>query len=172
MVSWCSVALAQSSLPECEGADYNKRTNCHGTMTWSDGGKYVGEFKNRKLHGQGTHTRPDGYKYVGEFKNNQRHGQGTATYADGRIEKGNWKKGKIVRSKKEKAEAREDENIAKAQNVCRKVGLTPGTDKFIDCTIKMLTTTGGKQTVIVGQQRTLKTIYPLHCRQMGGMSDC
>jgi hypothetical protein len=34
----------------------------------------------------------------------------------------------------------------------------------------MLTTTGGKQTVTVGNRRT--SIYPLHCRQMGGASNC
>ena len=70
-----------------------------------------------------------------------------------------------------KAEAREDKKIAKAQNVCRKIGFTPGTDKFIDCTLKMLTTTGGSQTVVVGQ-RNRGFIYPLHCRQMGGASNC
>jgi len=64
----------------------------------------------------------------------------------------------------------EDKKIAKAKNVCRKIGFTPDTDKFLDCTVKMLTTTGGKQTVIVGNRRT--SIYPLHCRQMGGASAC
>ena len=66
---------------------------------------------------------------------------------------------------------REDQKIAKAKNVCRKIGFTPDTDKFLDCTLKMLTTTGGKQTVIVGNQQR-RSIYPLHCRQMGGMSNC
>ena len=37
--------------------------------TWSDGSKYVGEFKDRKKHGQGTETFPDGRKYEGEYKN-------------------------------------------------------------------------------------------------------
>ena len=38
-----------------------------GTYTWSDGGKYVGEFKNGKKHGQGTFTSPDGYSYTGRW---------------------------------------------------------------------------------------------------------
>ena len=40
----------------------------HGTKTYPDGRKYVGEFKNGLLNGQGTYTNPDGRKFVGEFK--------------------------------------------------------------------------------------------------------
>ena len=64
-----------------------------------------------------------------------------------------------------------DKNIAKARNICEKIGATPGTDKFIDCTIKMMSTSSGQQTVIVGQRKRT-SIYPLHCRQMGGASNC
>ena len=67
--------------------------------------------------------------------------------------------------------SREDRMIAKARDVCKKIGVTPGTDKFIDCTIKMMSTSSGQQTVIVGQRKRT-SIYPLHCRQMGGMSNC
>ena len=35
--------------------------------------------------------------YVGEWKNGGRHGQGTATYIDEIIEKGIWKKGKLIK---------------------------------------------------------------------------
>ncbi len=70
------------------------------------------------------------------------------------------------------APSREDVNIAKAKNVCRKLGVTPGTDRFTDCTIKMMSTSSGQQSIIVGQQRQIQTVYPLHCRQMGGMSNC
>jgi len=195
MLFWCNTSFA---LPECEG-DYTKWTNCsytfengnkyvgewkkgklhgQGTHIWANGNKYVGEYKNDKMHGYGTFTSPPGHKYVGKWKNGHKHGQGTFTFADGRVEKGIWKKGKRVRSTKEiataKAEAKEDEGIVKAQSVCKKVGFTPGTEKFADCTIKMLTeakSKGGSQTVIVGQRRS-GNIYPLHCRQMGGMSDC
>ena len=62
---------------------------------------------------------------------------------------------------------REDINIATAQNTCRKVGYSEGTEAFADCTIKILTqaTQQGSQTVIVGQRR----IFPrfLNCRDIG-----
>ena len=67
--------------------------------------------------------------------------------------------------------SKEDKMIVKAQNLCKKIGVTPGTDKFIDCTIKMMSTSTGQQTVIVGQRKRT-SIYPLHCRQMGGASNC
>jgi len=67
--------------------------------------------------------------------------------------------------------SREDRMITKARNICRKIGVTPGTDKFTDCTIKMMSTSTGQQTVIVGAGQR-RSIYPLHCRQMGGMSNC
>ena len=51
-----------------------------------------------------------------------------------------------------------DQQIAAAKSVCTKVGLTPGTDRFIDCTIKMLSTSTGQQSIIIGQQRQIQTI--------------
>ena len=45
-----------------------KRTG-QGTHTWSNGNKYIGEWKDGKRTGQGTLTFPDGTKYVGEWKN-------------------------------------------------------------------------------------------------------
>ena len=57
--------------------------NGQGTLTYSDGLKYVGEFKDGVYHGQGTLTHSDGSKYVGEFKKGFRHGQGTFTTPDG-----------------------------------------------------------------------------------------
>jgi hypothetical protein len=37
----------------------------HGTMTWANGNKYVGAWKNHKRDGQGTMTCSNGNKYVG-----------------------------------------------------------------------------------------------------------
>ena len=53
--------------------------NGQGTYTWTDGGKYVGQFKDGKKNGQGTYTWAGGAKYIGQFKNGKMHGQGTKT---------------------------------------------------------------------------------------------
>ena len=69
-----------------------------GSLTYPDGGKYEGEFKDSKEHGQGTYTfgkgKWEGDKYVGEFKDGMYHGQGTYTWSDGRKYVGEWKYGK------------------------------------------------------------------------------
>ena len=54
-----------------------------GTYTWSNGNKYVGEFKNGMLHGLGTYTWSNGNKYVGQFKNDKMHGSATYKYTEG-----------------------------------------------------------------------------------------
>ena len=37
----------------------------YGTKTYSDGSKYVGEYKDNKMHGKGTITSYDGQKMKG-----------------------------------------------------------------------------------------------------------
>jgi tetratricopeptide (TPR) repeat protein len=64
------------SLPPCSGNDSSTWTNCFGTLTYPDGSKYVGGWK-------------DGYK----------HGQGTYTFADGRVWIGLWSDGGFVSGK-------------------------------------------------------------------------
>ena len=68
---WCNVGFA-----ECIKGDCN---NGYGTFTWTDGAKYVGEFK-------------DGLQ----------HGQGTFTYSDGSVVKGIWENSKLVELKKQR----------------------------------------------------------------------
>ena len=82
------------ALPPCPGSyDNNTWTNCQGTATYADGGKYVGEYKDDKRHGQGTATLAHGRKYVGEFKTGEKHGAGTVTWANGGKYVGEWKDG-------------------------------------------------------------------------------
>ena len=80
LFGWGSV-FAQSNLPDCLGSA--TWGNCSGTFTYSNGDRYVGEYKNRQRNGQGTLTLSSGSKYVGNWKDNKRNGQGTETGADG-----------------------------------------------------------------------------------------
>ena len=73
--------------------------NGQGTLTWTDGTKYEGEFKDDLANGQGTITWTNGATYVGEFKDNKRNGQGTLTFKDGDKKVGEWKDGKSVDGK-------------------------------------------------------------------------
>ena len=70
-------------------------TNGHGTMTWANGDKYVGEFKDEKFNGQGIYTFANGDEYVGEFKDHKANGQGTHTLSNGSIKRGIWKNNQI-----------------------------------------------------------------------------
>ena len=81
-----------NALPQCSNSSY--RHNCEDTLTYADGGKYVGAFKDDKPNGQGIYTFGNGAKYVGAFKDGKRNGQGTATYADGNKYVGAYKDGK------------------------------------------------------------------------------
>ena len=58
-------------------------------------------------------------------------------------------------------ESKEDYKIQIAQNTCKKVGYTSGTQAFADCTIKMIAKVGSQQqgqTIIIGQQRILPKV--------------
>ena len=50
--------------------------NGRGTMIFSDGTKYIGQFKDGKWHGQETLIFHGGEKYAGEFKDGMQRGQG------------------------------------------------------------------------------------------------
>jgi hypothetical protein len=60
--------------------------NGQGTITWANGDKYEGEWKDGNTHGKGTFTWADGDKYVGEYKDGMKHGKGTFTT----MKKGLW----------------------------------------------------------------------------------
>ena len=64
-----------------------------GTFTWPDGEKYEGSWSNGERNGQGTYTYASGNKYVGEYKDGKLNGQGTFTWADGDEYVGRWKDG-------------------------------------------------------------------------------
>ena len=65
----------------------------HGTWTFLNGSKYVGEFRDNEVNGPGTWTYPDGQVYAGEWKDGTYHGHGTRTDPDGARYTGEWKNG-------------------------------------------------------------------------------
>ena len=52
---FCS-AMAQSSLPTCQGWWGRTWTDCYGTYIFGNGNKYVGEYKGGRRNGGGTFT--------------------------------------------------------------------------------------------------------------------
>jgi hypothetical protein len=85
---------AASDLPDCPSDTNVRWHNCFGTITLSDGGKYVGEWRDNEKTGQGTMTWLNGDKYIGEFKDDKRTGQGTYTWPDGGKYVGEFEDGK------------------------------------------------------------------------------
>ena len=86
-------SVTNSTLQTCPSS--GNLHNCHGTYTWDNGDKYVGEFKDNKYHGKGSYTFADGENYAGEYKNGKRHGQGNNTYGNGDKYVGEYKDSKI-----------------------------------------------------------------------------
>jgi hypothetical protein len=74
-----------------EGVWTNGKLNGKGTLTSSNGDKYVGEYKDGKKDGKGTETYSNGNKYVGEYRNGTMHGQGTFTFSTGSKYEGEFK---------------------------------------------------------------------------------
>ena len=66
-----SLASTAFSLPNCPSDPNLRYDNCFGTFFFSDGGKYVGEWKDDKKHGQGTYTFADGKKETGYFMDDE-----------------------------------------------------------------------------------------------------
>lgn len=50
----------------------------HGAMTYANGDKYVGEWKNDRFDGHGTYIYADGSQDVGEWKNGKNVGKNDA----------------------------------------------------------------------------------------------
>ena len=87
-------SYAQSSLPPCPTtAPVEQWTNCSGTLTFPNGGIYIGEFQDGKRHGIGTRTNPDGTGYVGEYRNGTADGKGTLTTSAGTKYVGDFRAG-------------------------------------------------------------------------------
>ena len=70
----------------------------HGTLTFappensphSDGGEYVGDWKNDMMDGGGTRRYPNGDVYMGQYREGVRNGEGRFYYANGDLYWGQW----------------------------------------------------------------------------------
>tara|TARA_Y100000814_G_C12344828_1_gene405372 strand:- start:122 stop:2014 length:1893 start_codon:yes stop_codon:yes gene_type:complete len=81
------------ALPICSGSPSSEDKedtywdNCIATYTWTNGDKYIGEYKDNKKYGQGTYIfglgEWNGDQYIGEFKNDKYHGAGIYIHSDG-----------------------------------------------------------------------------------------
>jgi hypothetical protein len=74
----------------------NDSPHGQGTMTYTDGRKYVGGWKDGKPNGQGTLTYPNGVKYGGDWKDGKKHGQGTMILLNGTNYVGEFFNGKAL----------------------------------------------------------------------------
>lgn len=64
-----------------------------GTLRFSEGTVYEGQWRGGKQDGYGTLRRASGEVYEGEYKNGQRTGRGKLRYPDGASYDGQWKQG-------------------------------------------------------------------------------
>ena len=76
------------------GKVLNGVPNGKGTMTWKNGDRYEGDWKNDEKDGKGIYYSADGYKYVGEFREGQREGKGIAYWNNGDRYEGDFKNSK------------------------------------------------------------------------------
>ena len=65
------------------------------TLTFQNGDKYEGGWKDGKKNGKGTYTSKNGYKYEGEWKDNKMDGKGTYKFKSGEKYEGDWKDDKM-----------------------------------------------------------------------------
>ena len=72
----------------------NFSSNQPETITYANGGKYVGQLKGGKKNGHGTFTWTNGDSYIGEWKKDKRNGAGTYFYENGDQYIGEWKNNK------------------------------------------------------------------------------
>jgi len=85
-----NVALSLSKCPKDESLLW---TNCVGSVTFKEGGTYVGEFKDNLRHGHGIYTFASGTTIEGDFKDGINTGKCTTIYG----EKGKSPKGTIYK---------------------------------------------------------------------------
>ena len=85
-----------------EGIMLNDKREIKGIMSYNNGAKYEGQWRNDKKNGKGTFTSSHyyncknkiGMKYEGEFQDDRFEGYGVVTYTNGDKYEGEWKRNK------------------------------------------------------------------------------
>ncbi|MER0123289.1 hypothetical protein ABPH35_06420 [Streptococcus sp. ZJ93] len=75
------------------GAVVASKMSGKGTMTFENGDKYEGQFKNGSFNGKGIFTSAAGWTYEGQFKNGIAEGQGKLTTEEKVVYEGTFKQG-------------------------------------------------------------------------------
>jgi hypothetical protein len=76
---------------EYRGETLNNKPHGKGSVTWPDGSRYSGDWKEGLFHGEGTFTWTNGDKYEGHWYEDRMHGRGTYLFADWRKYDGEWR---------------------------------------------------------------------------------
>lgn len=106
------------------GEFHNGIINGKGKLTLGNGDAYIGKFKNGLVDGKATAIYADGGKYVGEFKNNKMHGNGMLILPNGTKYSGKFKDGvPVIPVKKTLSES-------DAKNAVLKILKDPDSAKF------------------------------------------
>ncbi|MEL7315217.1 MAG: pentapeptide repeat-containing protein [Cyanobacteria bacterium J06559_3] len=79
-----------------DGEFENGERNGCGTFTFASGRQYMGQFRTDQFHGVGIWKLETGERYVGQFEYNKCEGWGTFLFADGSSKSGTWEDGNLM----------------------------------------------------------------------------
>jgi len=66
-----------------------------GELLYTDGGRYVGQWKSSQRHGKGIYQGANGFEYAGDWVDGRKHGVGILTYPSGERYVGDFLDGKF-----------------------------------------------------------------------------
>jgi hypothetical protein len=79
-----------------DGEYKNGSRNGCGTFTFANRRQYVGQFQSDQFQGMGIWKLENGDRYIGEFQDNKCNGRGTYLFADRSFKVGMWQDGELV----------------------------------------------------------------------------
>jgi len=94
-----AILSGSSNLNNTDNMNSVKKAATNDTISW-DNGLYTGEIDNDKPHGYGSIQYTDGYSFEGQWINGKKHGNGILKYPSGAKYLGEWKDNSIYGSGK------------------------------------------------------------------------